>query len=214
MALTFDELRVANIERQPVFKNAKGELAHCETWGLAQWSNATLGELGEAANLIKKIERGDFTVDEVRQHLGGEFGDVLSYLDLLAYAAGIDLGEAVLQKWNEVSERIGYEGRLGAPRTHVAIDGTVRQNHYGAGRQPFDDIKDAGWAPQFAAGNVLKYLRRNKQPEHSLESARWYYNELSKLADRDREARKVLLQLDRELTGAERRSVSTEVVSK
>lgn len=60
-------------------------------------------------------------------------------------------------------------------RTHAGADGTVRQDHYGAGRQPWDDIVDAGWGPAFAAGNVLKYLRRpDKNPldpvRHSLEA--------------------------------------------
>jgi hypothetical protein len=61
---------------------------------------------------------------------------------------------------------------------HTAEDGTVRQDHYGDGRQPWDDIVDAHWGPAFAAGNVLKYLRRTKDPKHSLESARWYWARL------------------------------------
>lgn len=56
---------------------------------------------------------------------------------------------------------------------------TKRESHYGAGRQPWDDIVDAGWGPAFAAGNVLKYLRRNKDdPAGDLEKARWYWGQL------------------------------------
>jgi hypothetical protein len=58
------------------------------------------------------------------------------------------------------------------------IDETVRQDHYGTGRQAWDDIVEYGWGPAFAAGNVLKYLRRDKAAEHSLESARWYWRQL------------------------------------
>jgi hypothetical protein len=58
------------------------------------------------------------------------------------------------------------------------VDDVPRQIHYGEGRQPWDDIVDAGWGHAFAAANVLKYLRRDKEPEHSLESARWYYGQL------------------------------------
>lgn len=65
--------------------------------------------------------------------------------------------------------------------THRDNHGVVRQDHYGSGRQPWDDILDSGWAPEFAAGNVLKYLRRDKAREHSLESARWYYRELLRM---------------------------------
>lgn len=53
--------------------------------------------------------------------------------------------------------------------------GDGRKAHYGDGKQPWDTIKEIGWGPAFAASNVIKYLRRSKDPEHSLESARVYY---------------------------------------
>lgn len=110
--LTFDMLRDANKARLPTFKNGRGEPAHSEAdgsdWCLAQWSNATLGELGEAANLIKKIERGDYTLDEMRVELGKE----LAYLDILAFRAGVDLGQATIDKFNEVSVRVGSPIRI------------------------------------------------------------------------------------------------------
>lgn len=67
------------------------------------------------------------------------------------------------------------------PEIHLDNSGVVRQNHYGPGRQPWDDIVDLGWAPEFAAGNVLKYLRRDKQREHSVDSAKWYHARLMEL---------------------------------
>lgn len=59
--------------------------------------------------------------------------------------------------------------------------GDGRKTHYGSGRQPWDDIVEAGWGPPFAASNVLKYLRRTKDLEHSLESARWYWQRLNEM---------------------------------
>lgn len=56
--------------------------------------------------------------------------------------------------------------------------GDGRKAHYGAGKQPLDDIIACGWFPHFAAGNVLKYLRRDKSRAHSIESARFYYGTL------------------------------------
>ena len=89
--------------------------------------------------------------------------------------------------------------------THRAADGTVRQDHYSDGEQPWDVIVRLGWGPQFAAGNVLKYLRRTKEPEHSLESARWYWARLQEmsLAELDvteRSATSALSMLIKELT--------------
>lgn len=65
-----------------------------------------------------------------------------------------------------------------ADRADAGADNTIRKAHYGDGEQPWDVIVRLGWGPAFAAGNVLKYLRRSKHPEHSLESAAWYYARL------------------------------------
>ncbi len=114
-ALKFSELREANVARLPQFKNAKGEIVHKtdgSDWMLSQWSNAVCGELGEAANLIKKIERGDFTLEEKREELAKEFADVVTYLDILALRSGIDLGQATVDKFNEVSDRINCKVML------------------------------------------------------------------------------------------------------
>ena len=114
--LTLREFHDANIQRLAIFKNKNGHLAHEKAdgsdWKLSAWSNATLGELGEAANVIKKIERGDMTLDEARAQLAEELADVFTYLDILAFRAGVDLEAAIVAKWNKVSERIGYEARL------------------------------------------------------------------------------------------------------
>lgn len=116
MSLTFDALRGANLARLPQFKNGRGGYAHSQAdgsdWCLAQWCNAVLGELGEVANIIKKIERGDLTLDEARPALAREFADVQTYLDILAYRAGVNLGDATLEKWNEVSVRVESTVRL------------------------------------------------------------------------------------------------------
>ncbi|MFA7504246.1 MAG: MazG-like family protein [Burkholderiaceae bacterium] len=116
--LTFNALRGANKARLPQFKNGRGEPAHSRPdgsdWALSTWCNAVLGELGEAANLIKKIERGDITLDDAREALGKELADVVTYLDILAFRAGVDLGRATIDKFNEVSARVGANVRLRA----------------------------------------------------------------------------------------------------
>lgn len=113
--LSLFQLRNANTKRLPLFKNKKGEIVHNEDgsdWKLSAWCNALTGEVGEAANIIKKIERGDFSLAEARQELGKELADVLTYLDILAFRAGIDLGEATKQKFNEVSDRVDCNIKL------------------------------------------------------------------------------------------------------
>lgn len=123
--LRFSELREANVRRLPTFRDGRGRIYHLPVpgqpvgfdWLLSQWSNALAGEVGEAANLIKKIERGDLDLDEAREALADELCDIVTYLDLLAHRAGIDLAAATRSKWNRVSERVGSPIRLGAPST-------------------------------------------------------------------------------------------------
>jgi NTP pyrophosphatase (non-canonical NTP hydrolase) len=113
--LKLADLRLANKLRLPQFKNAAGEIAHSQPdgsdWSPADWMVAVVGELGEAANLMKKIRRGDFPTDcdllEAKEKLQKEFADVLTYLDIMAFQFGVDLGEATMNKFNEVSRRVG-----------------------------------------------------------------------------------------------------------
>ena len=92
-------------------------------------------------------------------------------------------------------------------RTELGEDGSVRKAHYGDGKQPIDHIIAAGWGPEFCAGNVLKYLRRTKEPEHSLESARWYWARLLEFAERGH-AKYVMGQLVTMLTREELNRIS------
>jgi len=87
MSLTFEVLRNACIARPPTFKNAKGEPAHSKPDG--------------------SVFRGDMSLDEARPALAKELADIQIYLDLLALQCGIDLGQATMEKFNEVSRRVG-----------------------------------------------------------------------------------------------------------
>lgn len=90
------------------------------------------------------------------------------------------------------------------------VDAAPRRPYYGDGRQPWDDIVVSGWATGFAAGNVLKYLRRpDKDPspearERDVYNARWYYAQLLDMHSRGEGPWSVaLLNLHRILTTAE-----------
>jgi NTP pyrophosphatase (non-canonical NTP hydrolase) len=124
LSLDLAALREANKKRLPQFKNSKGEPAHSQPdgsdWALSTWCNAVLGELGEAANLIKKVERGDIALDDAREALGKELADVLTYLDILAFRTGVDLGRETIAKFNAVSVRVGSTIRLSANDWHYS----------------------------------------------------------------------------------------------
>lgn len=122
--LTFNTLRGGNKARLPEFKNNKGERAHDKAdgsdWSPNDWMVAVVGELGEAANVMKKVRRGDLTLDEARPMLEQEYADVIIYLDLLSQQVGIDLGEAVMKTFNAKSEKVGSCVRLAADDWHYA----------------------------------------------------------------------------------------------
>ena len=107
-SLSFGVLRQANLARQSLLPNANGETHHSGTdWTINDWMTALVGEVGEAANLCKKLRRHDFTLDAGRPRIAQELADVAIYLDLLANACGIDLGDAIRDTWNAKSQALG-----------------------------------------------------------------------------------------------------------
>lgn len=109
--LSFDTLRRANMLRLPQFRNSRGVLAHSREdgsdWSPAEWLQAVVGELGEYANFAKKYKRGDLDKEQFLAEARRELADVIIYLDILAAQWSIDLDEAVREKFNAVSERVG-----------------------------------------------------------------------------------------------------------
>lgn len=109
--LCFNELRKQNVARcEDVFHPL-------HSWSLGDWGVALAGEVGEACNIIKKLRRGEgeqtrLEVADFQAALAKEFADIAIYLDLLAARAGVDLGEAVRAKFNEVSAKRGSKIKL------------------------------------------------------------------------------------------------------
>lgn len=107
-------------------------------WTPAQHLQSLIGILGTYANARKKFERGDDSLEAYMSYAGLLFVRASDRLASLAAAAtatpraawgditnphgtGVDLGAAVVEKWNIVSERVGCglfmddDGSLGAP---------------------------------------------------------------------------------------------------
>lgn len=106
--LTFNELRQKSTKRSQesyddILSNAS----------LSYYGNALAGEVGEACNLIKKVERaklvGKFNDTIPASEIGKELADIIIYADLIATKLGLSLGQCVINKFNEVSDRIGSD---------------------------------------------------------------------------------------------------------
>ncbi|WP_104017815.1 MazG nucleotide pyrophosphohydrolase domain-containing protein [Roseovarius nitratireducens] len=110
-ALTFQRFSRANRERCEA-DDGFGHLV--SDWTPAEWLAACVGELGEAAHVIKRISRqrdslveSRFSDDQIKKMLAEEIADTVIYLDMLAHSQNIDLGAAIVDKFNRKSEEIG-----------------------------------------------------------------------------------------------------------
>lgn len=73
------------------------------------------GEAGEALNEVKKLEREKMGFRGSRttvEKLADELADVIICADLVAAEYGIDLAEAVKRKFNETSDKVGFDIKL------------------------------------------------------------------------------------------------------
>lgn len=102
--LTFSKFQELNKNRCNTVFHKENEWWAPELWGLA-----ICGEAGELANLLKKVVRGDFTLEERREEIEDEIADVLTYCDLLTTRIGSSTETILMRKFNKVSARAGYQ---------------------------------------------------------------------------------------------------------
>lgn len=111
--MTFAGFSAENLARC----TAPGGFNHpLDGWSLSDWMTALFGELGEAANVLKKLNRerdgitgNTASAEELRAMFADELADTFIYLDLLAQAAGVDLAAAIRSKFDRTSAKIGYQ---------------------------------------------------------------------------------------------------------
>jgi NTP pyrophosphatase (non-canonical NTP hydrolase) len=104
--LTFTELRNANVAR------CNESYRALDSWSPSDWLAGLVEEVGEISRIIYRQKTGRYTEEEAQRRVEEEFADALTYLDLLAARMGVDLGDAVLTKFNLVSHKIGSEVHL------------------------------------------------------------------------------------------------------
>jgi len=103
-----EQLRIANIRRQKEWDT--GNQIDASYRG-----NELAGEVGEACNVIKKLERERLGIKGSRDtidHLAEELADVIICVDLICMQYEIDLGAAVRRKFNQTSAKIGLQTRI------------------------------------------------------------------------------------------------------
>jgi len=108
-ALTFDRLRTQNVPRSLIAFNHA-----LEDWSECEWGCAVGGEVGELLNKLKKRLRKDDpnASQSTLKDVADEMADVIIYLDLLAAKMNVDLGQAVINKFNQTSDKRGCTIKL------------------------------------------------------------------------------------------------------
>lgn len=79
-------------------------------WSPTDWGCALGGECGELLNFLKKMRRnedGKITSLVTFEDIKKEVGDIFAYLNLLCIRLNINMEDAIIDKFNEVSDRVG-----------------------------------------------------------------------------------------------------------
>lgn len=69
---------------------------------------AFAGEFGEVSNIVKKIVRGDFSLNEKKNDISEEIADMFAYLIKMSYQLDIDLESVYLEKIRKNKERFKH----------------------------------------------------------------------------------------------------------
>lgn len=89
---------------------------HTSTWDQVQHFMLGLcGEVGEAANLVKKVNRGDKHLSAILPDLSLELADIITYTLDLAACLNIDLDQAITEKVAICEERWGDDAKGDKP---------------------------------------------------------------------------------------------------
>lgn len=98
------------------------------SWSTSDWFLALFGELGEAANVAKKLNRyrdgipgNKQSKEELEAMLRAELGDSYVYLDLLAQSLNVAIGEAASEVFDAKSKQLGCPIRMDAATQRAPV---------------------------------------------------------------------------------------------
>lgn len=72
---------------------------------------ALAGEFGEVSNIVKKIVRGDYSLEEKKNEISEEIADMFAYLIKLSYQLNIDLEATYIEKMRKNREKFKHYER-------------------------------------------------------------------------------------------------------
>ena len=115
MGLDIDKLVEINVKR------TNEACIPLDDWTLSEWALGIGEEAGEVLGVCKKLRRMECGInfkkdpqskEEYMKKLEGELADVVLYTCLVSAKANIDLSKAIVDKFNEVSDRLNTNIKL------------------------------------------------------------------------------------------------------
>jgi NTP pyrophosphatase (non-canonical NTP hydrolase) len=103
---------------------------------------ALAGEVGEIANLAKKVARGDCSLPDVREQLIDEFADVFIYVLKSSIQLGFDLEQAFLDKLGRNVGRFRCYEDFRVAEREIGVLESTRSRIRGARSLPFDEMEE------------------------------------------------------------------------
>lgn len=88
------------------------ELTETGKWEMRDWALAIAGESGELCNLMKKILRGDFTIENKYIAIVDELADIITYCSLMLSALEMGMPIALMRKFDKINVRRGYDPEI------------------------------------------------------------------------------------------------------
>lgn len=76
-------------------------------WSVGDQAAALLGRVCLLGNTLKKMRRGDYGGDNPIKEVHGRLAAILIHLDGMAFRLDIDLGAAIVRKFNATSRKVG-----------------------------------------------------------------------------------------------------------
>jgi NTP pyrophosphatase (non-canonical NTP hydrolase) len=96
-------------------------------WTIFDWALCIAGEAGELCDALKKVRRGDYTLDKKRDAILKEIADVMIYCDLAFTCLEASTDVELINKFDEVSGRVGWRtpkiGLHGMPECKICGGG-------------------------------------------------------------------------------------------
>lgn len=160
-------------------------------WTAEQWATAILGEIGEAANALKKTWRGDGKKDDVAY----ELADVIVYCDLLLATTStepLDIKPRIMYSDSDVPRMLldcAYEVRLTLYKEQSEMRcSSIAQRAANCmaalGYHPvevvatkFNQTSDRNFSDVYIAFPSMRPVRYDGSTAHSLDSSRTWENQ-------------------------------------